>query len=219
VPTSKTPLQPYLTAAAHLVPEDGTCLMEAVSAAGLSWSDSPSCTHPLMAHLARMVNDASTDAGRQALLGLIPGLASAGSDDAARASASLATACTEYALQIRPTPLLAHLHHVATTELRQEQRASARRARPWVSAVRRRVFLRGPGARAVEQSVRACTRLPTAERDAALLSLLQLGLAAVSGTGHHPPFSHAGLRDPRTLTASATAATRHAAATDTRTEV
>ena len=32
---------------AHLVPEDGACVMEAVSkAAGEPWSDTPACTHP-----------------------------------------------------------------------------------------------------------------------------------------------------------------------------
>jgi hypothetical protein len=188
VPPPETPPRPapgtrlYLTPAAHLLPEDGTCLMEAVSAAaGLSWSDNPTCTHPLLAHLARLVNDASTEAGRQVLLELIPGLANATSDAPARASASLASACTDYALRLRPTQLLIHLHHVTMTQLRREQRLPARGTPPWVSAARQRVFLHGPGARAVEQSVRACTLLPPAERDGALLTLLRLGLAAVTG--------------------------------------
>jgi hypothetical protein len=54
---------------AHLVPADGACLMEAVSqAAGEPWSDTPACTHPLLSHLARLVNDASSDQGRQELV-------------------------------------------------------------------------------------------------------------------------------------------------------
>ena len=36
------------------------------------WSDSPKCTHPLLAHLARMVNDASTDEHRSELAVMIP---------------------------------------------------------------------------------------------------------------------------------------------------
>ena len=36
------------------------------------WSDAPKCTHPLLAHLARMVNDASSDAHRSELAVLIP---------------------------------------------------------------------------------------------------------------------------------------------------
>lgn len=208
---------PYLTAATHLTPEDGTCLMEAVSAAaGLPWSDSPGCTHPLLAHLARLVNDACTDAGRQRLAGLVPALATATPGDPARAAASLAAACTDYALQIRPTPLLAHLHHVATTELRRDQRAPARRPRSWVSTARHRVFLSGPGARAVEQSALACTRLPSAERDAALDTLLRRGLAAVAGVDY--PTSSSATGPPGPTAETATEATRHAAATDTSTE-
>jgi hypothetical protein len=201
MPTPETPRRhipgdpPYLTAATHLTPEDGACLMEAVSAtAGLPWSDSPSCTHPLLAHLARLVNDACTDAGRQRLVDLIPVIAAATPGDPGRATASLAAAATDYALQIRPTPLLAHLHHVATAELRRHQPAATRRKHPWVSAARHRVFLSGPGARAVEQSVRACTRLPATERDAALVTLLHRGLAAVARVDHQPSSSAA--KDP-----------------------
>ena len=209
---------PYLTAATHLTPEDGACLMEAVSAvAGLPWSDSPACTHPLLAHLARLVNDACTDAGRQRLVGLVPALATAAPREPDMASASLAAACTDYALQIRPTPLLAHLHHVATAELQRDRRAAARRTRSWVSTARHRVFLSGPGSRAVEQSVLACTRLPAAERDAALLTLLHRGLASVTGVDYLPCSPATGLPEPAADTAPA--ATRHAAATDTSTEV
>jgi hypothetical protein len=36
------------------------CLMEAVAQhTGQPWSDHPSCSHPLVAHVARLVNDAS----------------------------------------------------------------------------------------------------------------------------------------------------------------
>jgi hypothetical protein len=40
--------------------------------AGEPWSDHPSCTHPLLAQLARHVNDLMGDAGRQQLVPLIP---------------------------------------------------------------------------------------------------------------------------------------------------
>ena len=40
--------------------------------AGERWSDHPACTHPLLAATARLVNDNTTDAGRQRLAGLIP---------------------------------------------------------------------------------------------------------------------------------------------------
>ena len=40
--------------------------------AGERWSDHPSCTHPLLAQLARRVNDHMGQAGRQQLVPLIP---------------------------------------------------------------------------------------------------------------------------------------------------
>jgi hypothetical protein len=40
--------------------------------AGERWSDHPACTHPLLAAVARHVNDHTSDAGRQRLTGLIP---------------------------------------------------------------------------------------------------------------------------------------------------
>jgi hypothetical protein len=40
--------------------------------AGERWSDHPKCTHPLLAHLARLVNDNLSDGDRQELVTLIP---------------------------------------------------------------------------------------------------------------------------------------------------
>jgi hypothetical protein len=40
--------------------------------AGEKWSDHPSCTHPLLAQVARRVNDLIGDEGRQQLVPLIP---------------------------------------------------------------------------------------------------------------------------------------------------
>jgi hypothetical protein len=40
--------------------------------AGEKWSDHPACTHPLLAELARQVNDFMSDEARQALVGLVP---------------------------------------------------------------------------------------------------------------------------------------------------
>ena len=40
--------------------------------AGERWSDHPSCTHPVLAELARSVNDATSDAARQRLAPMVP---------------------------------------------------------------------------------------------------------------------------------------------------
>lgn len=49
--------------------------------AGERWSDHPKCTHPLLAALARAVNDASTDAARPLLAPLIPAVVGLDGDD------------------------------------------------------------------------------------------------------------------------------------------
>jgi hypothetical protein len=49
--------------------------------AGERWSDHPSCTHPLLARLARLVNDYTSDSQRQRLVTLIPDVVGLTSDD------------------------------------------------------------------------------------------------------------------------------------------
>ena len=64
---------PVLSRGRHRNPRRGACFMELASyLAGERWSDHPPCTHPLLADLARRVNDLSSDAGRRALAPLIP---------------------------------------------------------------------------------------------------------------------------------------------------
>lgn len=64
---------PVLSKGKHRTPKRGACFMELASVlAGEPWSDHPGCTHPLLAQLARHVNDLSTDDGRHHLTPLIP---------------------------------------------------------------------------------------------------------------------------------------------------
>ncbi|MEO7007139.1 MAG: hypothetical protein ABI275_00985 [Terrimesophilobacter sp.] len=66
-------LMPVLSRGKHRTARSGGCFMEFASyLAGESWSDHPSCTHPLLASLARMVNDCSSDYARSRLVKLIP---------------------------------------------------------------------------------------------------------------------------------------------------
>ena len=61
-------LVPVLSRGKHRSPRQGACFMELASyLAGERWSDHPACTHPLLAALARDVNDYSSDAGRSRL--------------------------------------------------------------------------------------------------------------------------------------------------------
>jgi hypothetical protein len=64
---------PVLSSGKHRNPRKGACFMEMASyLAGERWSDHPSCTHPLLASLARLVNDSLTDHDRPRIVGLIP---------------------------------------------------------------------------------------------------------------------------------------------------
>ena len=66
-------LLPILSPGKHRSPRTGACFMELASLlAGERWSDHPACTHPLLAAVARHVNDHTSDAGRQRLADLIP---------------------------------------------------------------------------------------------------------------------------------------------------
>lgn len=64
---------PVLSRGRHRSPRRGACFMEFASfLAGERWSDHPACTHPLLAQLARHVNDSLSDGDRQQLVPLIP---------------------------------------------------------------------------------------------------------------------------------------------------
>jgi hypothetical protein len=67
--------------------------------AGERWSDHPDCTHPLLAALARHVNDCTSDAGRPRLAGLIPGVIGLTSTDP-RLEARLALRAAAEALPV-----------------------------------------------------------------------------------------------------------------------
>jgi hypothetical protein len=75
-------LLPLLSRGKHRSPRKGACFMELASVlAGERWSDHPACTHPLLAALARHVNDHTSDAGRPRLAGLIPSVIGLTGDD------------------------------------------------------------------------------------------------------------------------------------------
>jgi hypothetical protein len=75
-------LIPQLSRGKHRSPGKGACFMEFASyLAGERWSDHPACTHPLVATLARLVNDHTSNAGRRRLVELVPAVIGLISDD------------------------------------------------------------------------------------------------------------------------------------------
>src|SRR5690606_30463350 len=75
-------LMPRLAAGAHRSPRRGACFMEFASfLAGERWSDHPDCTDPVLAALAREVNDRPPDSRRDELLVHIPRVIGLRGDD------------------------------------------------------------------------------------------------------------------------------------------
>ena len=75
-------VMPILSPGRHHSARRGACFMEFASyLAGERWSDHPACTHGTLAHLARLVNDRTSDAGRAQLTPLIPRVIGLTSDD------------------------------------------------------------------------------------------------------------------------------------------
>lgn len=73
---------PMLGRGKHWSSRRGACFMELASyLAGERWSDAPACTHPLLAHLARRVNDEINDEARPSLALLVPSVIGLTSDD------------------------------------------------------------------------------------------------------------------------------------------
>lgn len=67
--------------------------------AGERWTDHPRCTHPLLAGVARCVNDHISDTARPRLVALIPSVIGLGGDDP-RVDAGIAIRCAATALPV-----------------------------------------------------------------------------------------------------------------------
>lgn len=91
---------PVLSRGRHRNPRRGACFMEMASVlAGERWSDHPRCTHPLLAELARLVNDCTSDAHRSELAELVPSVIGLTGDDP-RVDVWIALRCAQTALPI-----------------------------------------------------------------------------------------------------------------------
>jgi hypothetical protein len=93
-------LLPMLARGKHRNPRMGACFMEFASLlAGERWTDHPACTHPLLAAVARHVNDYTSDLGRPRLAGLIPSVIGLVGDDP-HIDARIALRCARAALPV-----------------------------------------------------------------------------------------------------------------------
>jgi hypothetical protein len=91
---------PVLSRGKHRNPKKGACFMEFASyLAGERWSDHPNCTHPLLATMARLVNDFTSDEARPRLAELIPSVIGLTGDDL-RVDAAIALHAARTALPV-----------------------------------------------------------------------------------------------------------------------
>src|SRR5450759_3120404 len=142
-----------LHSGAHTSPAEGISLMEAVSnLAGEPWSNSPSCTSPVIAAYARSLNDWLPDAERQRLKAYVPRLvgtaepdleprrAFACADAAVRVFAPLALAAADLVEEAAKLRALAPLDRESAESARWAALAAESAARsaaslsPWSAA-------------------------------------------------------------------------------------
>lgn len=94
---------PVLSAGKHRSPRSGACFMEMASfLAGERWSDHPRCTDPVLAGLARAVNDTVGDSARQLLAPLVADVVGLQAPDAAGRARVAATVVRRAALAALP---------------------------------------------------------------------------------------------------------------------
>jgi hypothetical protein len=159
--------------------------------AGEPWTDQPRCTHPVLAALARLANDATTPTGRYRLVPLIPYVVGANPDDLHTAPAIVRAAITT----VRPAAARGR-------SLRRHQRRAGRRLRrivhqppTLIDRWRGKLYERGPAMRALESVLLATRRLPPEVRDEMLRTALVAAIGAVRAKSPFAPAA-AGIRNP-----------------------
>jgi len=167
---------PFLSRHAHLRPDDGTCVMEWVShLANEPFTDSPRSTHPLLAEIARTVNDVLDDEPRQALAGRARRLLGTASRDPA-VSHAIMDSSVRVALA------------AGITSSRVKRAASRAWSSPpadasdpaWQDVMVDVFYQRGPARHLLHHIAARIGTLPPDRRDRALLALLDNAIEAVT---------------------------------------
>lgn len=212
---------PVLSSGRHRSPRRGACFMEFASfLAGERWSDHPSCTHPLLAQLARDVNDCLSDRERQQLVPLIPWVVGRRGDERTWLALPVAVAC-EAILEVpeetqgvlaagllcaeqlcaEAGPDLAAIQQAARAALELVPGAVA-----WVSRldmnprITARRFVDRSAPALVRCAVAGIVRSEAPDRDLRLRALLEAAMAACPAPT--PPARVAEVSEPSRLTAA-----------------
>ncbi|GAB3199795.1 hypothetical protein GCM10027062_17440 [Nocardioides hungaricus] len=187
---------PVLSRGRHRTPKRGACFMELASVlAGERWSDHPACTHPLLAQLARQVNDLTTDEGRRWLTPLIPSVVGRRGDELTWFTLSVAVASRqllampETTQRVLAAGLLRAEQLCPDEEVRRQAHAALELvpgAVAWVErlALRDRIHEHAYAERCAPTMARCAVEgvvinaAPGAETDGRLRDLLEAGIAA-----------------------------------------
>lgn len=147
---------------AHLHPDDGACLMEYVALLATGrFTDSPPRTHPVLAALARVVNDSVGDPARHALWPLAADLADAYPDDRAYAPRLIGTV-VDAARHLRPASERLTRHSAACRD--RVRRLTHARTPELPARMADLLWWRGPGHHYLEHALRVLWAAPDADR-------------------------------------------------------
>jgi hypothetical protein len=203
-------LLPILSRGKHRSARAGACFMEMASVlAGERWSDHPRCTHPLLGELARLVNDCTSDDGRQELAVLIPSVVGLTSHDprtdarivlrAATSALPMAPAARQNALAvavINADGVLAGLDGRPTSDLLPQSRAAldaVPEASRWghefvrKTGITAKGFQRRAAPHAVRVAVLGITEGCVSDPDTVLRDLLAAAIADCTAEGPELP--------------------------------
>lgn len=205
-------LLPTLSAGKHRNPRQGACFMEFASyLAGERWSDHPECTHPLLAALARDVNDLTSDSARSRLLPLVTRVIGLGGDDprlapaiamtAAAAALPIASMERQRALAAGMLSLLAVAGNPGLQLLADEAFAQAPDTQRWARGFLASVALPnrfGPHASMamVHSAVTGIAFACIDDPDARLAALLEQAISVAEGILHPAPAAAAAVLQP-----------------------
>ncbi|MFF8841128.1 hypothetical protein ACF08N_00105 [Streptomyces sp. NPDC015127] len=147
---------------AHLHPDDGACLMEAASLLATGrFTDRPPGTHPVLAALARAVNDVVDDTTRQALWPLAADLANADPADRTYGPLLVGTV-VDAARRVRPDSRRLKCRSAACHA--RAQRLARARTSTTPARIADTLWWHGPGHHHFEHALRVLLTAPDADQ-------------------------------------------------------